>query len=146
MDLRDLAEATATKLRPLAQAKGLELTVSGDSPVVSADRERLTQVVTNLVENAVKYTSHGGVRLAAWQDDVEAGISVCDTGPGISPDELTKVFDRFYRTDTARGRAVDGSGLGLAIAHTIVERHGGTITVGEGPGGRGCTARIVLPD
>jgi heavy metal sensor kinase len=127
VDLRDLAEATAAKLRPLAAAKGLDMTVSGDSPVVSADRERLTQVVTNLVENAVKYTNHGAVRLAAWQEGTEAGISVCDTGPGIPPEELIRVFDRFYRADTARGRAVDGSGLGLAIAQEIVHAHGGRI-------------------
>jgi heavy metal sensor kinase len=127
VDLRDLAEATAAKLRPLADAKGLAMTVVGDSPVVCADRERLTQVVTNLVENAVKYTNHGSVHLAAWQNGTEAGISVSDTGPGIPTDELTRVFDRFYRTDTARGRAVDGSGLGLAIAQEIVHAHGGRI-------------------
>jgi two-component system, OmpR family, sensor kinase len=127
VDLRDLAEATAAKLRPLAQAKGLEVAVDGTSPVVSGDRERLTQVVTNLVENAVKYTNHGRVRLTAWQSGPEAGLTVSDTGPGIPPDELVRVFDRFYRADTARGRAVDGSGLGLAIAQEIVHAHGGRI-------------------
>jgi signal transduction histidine kinase len=144
VDLRDLAEATAAKLRPLAQAKGLEMEVAGESPVVSADRERLGQVVTNLVENAVKYTSQGGVRLAAWQDDGEAGISVTDTGPGIPPDELTRVFDRFYRTDTARGRSVEGSGLGLAIAEEIVHAHGGRIWAEPGTDG-GTRFSFALP-
>ncbi len=144
VDLRDLAEATAAKLRPLAQAKGLQVTVDGDSPVVSADRERLTQVVTNLVENAVKYTNHGSVRLDAWQRGTEAGISVTDTGPGIPPDELTRVFDRFYRTDTARGRAVDGSGLGLAIAQEIVHAHGGRIWAEPGTGA-GTRFSFALP-
>jgi two-component system sensor histidine kinase VicK len=95
--------------------------------VVCADRERLTQVVTNLVENAVKYTSRGGVRLVAWQEGGEAGITVADTGPGVPTGELTRIFDRFYRTDTARGRSVEGSGLGLAIAQEIVHAHGGRI-------------------
>src|SRR2546430_1598109 len=127
VDLRDLAEVTAAKLGRLAQAKGLAITVDGRAAVGHADRDRLGQVVTNLVENAVKYTTHGGVRLAAWQQGDEAGISVADTRPGIAPDELSRVFDRFYRTDTARGRAVDGSGLGLAIAQEIVHAHGGRI-------------------
>jgi len=144
VDLRDLAEATAAKLRPLAQAKGLEVEVAGEAPVVSADRERLGQVVTNLVENAVKYTSHGGVRLAAWQNSTEAGITVTDTGPGIPPDELTRVFDRFYRTDTARGRSVDGSGLGLAIAEEIVHAHGGRIWAEPGTDG-GTRFSFALP-
>jgi heavy metal sensor kinase len=144
VDLRDLAEETAAKLRPLAQAKGLEVAVDGDSPVVCADRERLTQVVTNLVENAVKYTSHGGVRLAAWQEGGEAGISVADTGPGVATDELTRIFDRFYRTDTARGRSVEGSGLGLAIAQEIVHAHGGRIWAEPGTD-RGTRFSFALP-
>ena len=127
VDLRDVAESTATVLRPLAAAKGLTIEVSGTAPVVEGDRERLGQVVSNLVDNAVKYTAHGGVHLHTWQDGAEAGISVTDTGPGIPMEELHRVFGRFYRTDTARTRSVDGSGLGLAIAEEIVHAHRGRI-------------------
>jgi heavy metal sensor kinase len=127
VDLRDVAEATAVSLRPLAAAKGLTIEVSGTSPVVEGDRERLGQVVSNLVDNAVKYTTHGGVHLHTWQEGTEAGISVTDTGPGIASDELSRVFGRFYRADTARSRSVDGSGLGLAIAEEIVHAHQGRI-------------------
>ena len=144
VDLRDVAEATADQLRPLADAKGLALEVTGTAPVVDADRERLGQVVTNLVDNAVKYTARGSVRLHAWQNGTEAGITVTDTGPGIPGDELTKVFARFYRTDTARGRAVDGSGLGLAIAQENARLHGGRIDAANNPEG-GAVFTVRLP-
>jgi signal transduction histidine kinase len=104
-----------------------------------------------LLDNSRKYTKSGGavlLRLDASPLDAPgaAQIEVIDTGIGIDPVDRPHIFDRFYRGAVARQQSGDGSGLGLAIAHTIVERHGGTITVGEGPGGRGCTARIVLPD
>jgi heavy metal sensor kinase len=135
VDLRDVAEVTAATLRPLAAAKNLTIEVTGTPAVVVGDRERLGQVVSNLVDNAVKYTARGGIRLHAWRDGTEAGISVTDTGPGIPPEELARVFGRFYRTDTARSRAVEGSGLGLAIAEEIVHAHGGRIWADRDPGG-----------
>jgi two-component system, OmpR family, sensor kinase len=144
VDLRDVAEATVLKLRSLAAAKGLTLEVTGGAPVVDGDRERLAQVVTNLLDNAVKYTARGGVRLHAWREGDEAGITVTDTGPGIPPDELTRVFGRFYRADTARSRAVDGTGLGLAIAQEIVHAHGGRIWADQEPGG-GTRITFALP-
>ena len=144
VDLRDVAEATAATLRPLAAAKGLTIEVTGANPVVDGDRERLGQVVTNLVDNAVKYTARGSVRLDAWCDGTEAGISVTDSGPGIPPDELIRVFDRFYRTDTARSRVVDGSGLGLAIAQEIAHAHHGRIWADRDPDG-GTRVCFALP-
>ena len=144
VDLRDVAESTAATLRPLAAAKGLTIEVTGANPVVDGDRERLGQVVTNLVDNAVKYTARGSVRLDTWRDGTEAGISVTDSGPGIPPDELIRVFDRFYRTDTARSRVVDGSGLGLAIAQEIVHAHHGRIWADRDPDG-GTRVCFALP-
>jgi heavy metal sensor kinase len=144
VDLRGIAETTAAKLRPLATAKGLTMEVTGDAPVVDADRERLGQVVSNLVDNAVKYTTHGGVRLHAWQDGADAGITVTDTGPGIPAEELSRVFARFYRADAARTRSVDGSGLGLAIAQEIVRAHGGRIWADREPAG-GSRLHFALP-
>ncbi len=144
VDLRDVAESTAATLRPLAAAKGLTIEVTGTAAVVDGDRERLGQVVSNLVDNAVKYTARGGIRLRAWQEGAEAGITVTDSGPGIPPDELTRVFGRFYRTDTARNRTVEGSGLGLAIAEEIVHAHGGRIWADRDAGG-GTRVCFALP-
>jgi signal transduction histidine kinase len=94
-------------------------------------------VITNLVDNAIKYTSSGGsVRVLLWRDRREAGVTVSDTGPGIGEEALPHLFDRFYRADAARSRSAGGSGLGLAICKEIVTAHGGRLwassKVGEG--------------
>jgi signal transduction histidine kinase len=102
-------------------------------------------VVTNLVENAVKYTGTGGtVRVGVWERDDQAGLSVRDTGPGIAPGALPRVFDRFFRTDTARSRAQGGSGLGLAICKELVAAHGGEIRA-ESQLGVGSAFTVTLP-
>ena len=133
------------KLRPIAQAKGVALAMEGDGAAVVGDRARIVQVVTNLVENAVKYTGTGGtVRVGVWERDAQAGLSVRDTGPGIAAGALPRVFDRFFRTDTARSRAQGGSGLGLAICRWIVDAHGGRIEVRSRPGA-GSTFSVRLP-
>jgi signal transduction histidine kinase len=112
---------------------------------VQADPDRLTQVVRNLVRNAVNHTDSGDtIRLAARVrgDDVE--FSVSDTGPGIPEEELDRIFERFHRTDDSRRRDVGGSGLGLPIARAIVEAHGGRIWAESRPG-EGATIRFTLP-
>ena len=101
------------------------------------DGPRISQVVGNLLENAITHTPQGGrVTLSGAMSEGQATISVADTGPGIAPDDLSRIFDRFYRADPSRARATGGSGLGLTIARRLVEAHGGTIeaesTVGEG--------------
>jgi signal transduction histidine kinase len=116
------------KLRPIAQAKGIALEVGGEDAEVLADGPRFELVITNLVDNAIKYTGPGGrVRVLLWRDRREAGVTVSDTGPGIREDALPHLFDRFYRADAARSRAGGGSGLGLAICREIVTAHGGRL-------------------
>jgi heavy metal sensor kinase len=137
VDLRSLADSVAGKFATVAERRGIRLESGGDEVVVPGDRERLEQVVSNLVDNAMKFSGPGSaVRLQTWRDGGEAGLVVADGGPGIPPDQLPRVFDRFYRVDPARSRNGGGSGLGLAICREIVEAHGGrlraTSTLGAG--------------
>ncbi len=133
--LDELVAEVLGKLRPIARAKGIALEVDGDPAEVLADGPRLELVVTNLVDNAVKYTGAGGtVRVRLWRGRDEAGMTVRDTGPGIPPDALPHLFDRFYRADAARSRSPGGSGLGLAICREIVTAHGGRLWAESGPG------------
>ncbi len=115
------------------------------SLVVEADRNQLTQVFTNLIGNVVRYTPKGSpVEIALGQVGDNAVVEIRDHGPGISSQESSKVFRRFYRTDTSRSRASGGSGLGLAIVSSIVSLHSGSISLGHTDGG-GLTVRIELP-
>jgi two-component system phosphate regulon sensor histidine kinase PhoR len=109
------------------------------------DRERIVQLMTNLIGNALKFTPRGGsVSVGLLVRPAEVTIEVTDTGPGIPADELPRIFERFYRgTNTGQARA-SGSGLGLAIVRSIVEMHGGRIDV-TSEVGRGTDFRITLP-
>ena len=110
-----------------------------------ADPDRLTQVLRNLVRNAVSHTASGDrITVAARSRDLRLELSVADSGPGVPPDQLEHIFDRFYRGDEGRSRDRGGSGLGLAIARAIVEAHGGRIWAESSPG-EGATFRIELP-
>ncbi len=112
---------------------------------LDADPDRLTQVLRNLVRNAVTHTGPGDrVAISASPSDHRLVISVSDDGPGIPPDQLEHIFERFHRLDQSRSRDRGGSGLGLAIARAITEAHGGSIDAESGPG-RGTTFRISLP-
>jgi signal transduction histidine kinase len=111
-----------------------------------ADPDRIAQVITNLVRNAVAHTREGGlVRLVARPQARGLEIAVEDDGPGIPPDQRARIFDRFHRIDAGRTRDSGGAGLGLAIAKAIVEAHGGTISAGVSPAG-GARVAFVLPD
>jgi signal transduction histidine kinase len=115
------------------------------APVVTADADRLLQVFTNLIDNAIKFTPEGGaVEVTLRQDGADAIVSVADSGRGIPPDDLPRIFDRFYRVERSRSREAGGSGLGLAIAKHIVDAHGGRITVMSRPGA-GTTFSVALP-
>jgi two-component system phosphate regulon sensor histidine kinase PhoR len=146
VDLGGLVARTVDKLRPLAE--DLRLTLVQSAPpgiVVFADEDRLEQVLTNLVDNALKYTPPGGrieVQLAAVNGEVE--VAVHDTGRGIGPEDLPHVFERFYRSDRSRTRSSGGTGLGLAIAKHIVEAHGGRISVSSRPN-EGTTFTVRMP-
>ena len=138
IDVERLLKGVAEGAQAIAQDKGLTLHVEvppalsgpGERLVVDGDADRLRQVVGNLVSNALRYTPPGGtVTLSAQATETGVRLSVADTGPGIPPEDLPHIFDRFYRGDTARDRASGGSGLGLPIARALVEAHGGTIEV-----------------
>jgi len=118
-----------------------------DQAVVVGDRDRLKQVLLNLVSNGLKYTPEGGrVTLGLALVNEWVRVTVTDTGPGIPPGELPRIFDRFYRTDKARSRAVGGAGLGLSIAQSIAQLHGGRIeAASDGQAGHGTTFSLWLP-
>jgi two-component system, OmpR family, sensor kinase len=124
----------------------LETRIAPGAETVDGDARRLEQAVQNLVANAVRHTPSGGrITLSAESaGSREVQLRVEDTGPGIAPEHLPHVFDRFYRADAARDQATGGSGLGLSIVRAIVERHGGRVKV-ESPPGRGAVFTLVLP-
>lgn len=129
----DFLRHVADEMAPLTARKSIGLRVADPLPQsenVFGDRERLKQVMINLIDNAIKYTEAGGtITLKCRLDGSRAYIAVTDTGAGIAPEHQTRIFERFYRVDRDRSRDVGGTGLGLAIVKHIVEAHGGTITV-----------------
>jgi signal transduction histidine kinase len=116
-----------------------------DLPAVDADRERVHQVLFNLVDNAIRFTPEGGaVTIAAHRHNGSVEVSVADTGVGIPPEHLPRLFERFYRVDSARARDEGGTGIGLAIARSVVEAHGGHIKA-ESELGKGSVFTFDLP-
>ena len=144
----ELLEQTAEVFRARAGAKGVELALDlpRQLPSVEMDRTRVTQVVGNLLENAILHSPEGSVvTISARAPDTETlRLAVSDQGGGIEPEELSQIFDRFYRVDPSRARATGGSGLGLTIAKQLVEAHQGTIGV-ESEIGKGSRFYVELP-
>ena len=139
VNLEDVLQSGVDAVRPRAEAKGVSLTLEVVQflPIVEMDATRISQAVGNLLENAITHTpGQGSVTVSAGVETDQLEIAVSDTGPGIAPDDLPRLFDRFYRADPSRSRETGGSGLGLTIARRLVEAHGGTIevrsVVGEG--------------
>ena len=147
---RDLVELDRLLLDVVGEIRhlvhGQRIEVSGVEPVtVRGDADRLKQLLLNLCENAIKYTPDGGrVTIAIRRQTSDAVVTVADTGIGIAPDDLSHVFERFYRADPARTRDAGGSGLGLAIAQWIAAEHSGRVDLASQPG-RGTTATIRIP-
>jgi two-component system, OmpR family, sensor kinase len=139
--LDTLAAQVAGELEPLAEARRIALRLERlESAAVQGDAAALHALVRNLVDNAIRYTPAGGVvRLAAFTDGEHAMLQVEDTGPGIPPEERTRVFDRFYRLP---GSNAEGSGLGLAIARQVAEAHGGEISLDDASGGQGLRVTV----
>lgn len=143
-------EAGAAALSAVrAQAEARRVTLRADTPddlaPVRADRERLGQILRNLLTNAIAHTSSGGeITLSATNDSAKVEIAVRDTGSGIPAEHLPHVFERFYRTDPSRSRASGGAGLGLAIVRQLVESHGGQVRVESEPG-KGSVFSFTLP-
>ena len=146
--LTALAEEVAEHLKPLATEKLIRIEVPSPDPsaTVWADRDKVTQVLVNLIGNAVKFTpQEGKVTVALEKSDHDyVQISVADTGPGILPEETNKIFSKFYQVTNIAKQKPRGSGLGLAISKALVEMHGGKIWV-ESEVGRGSTFYFTLP-
>ena len=147
--VRELLTTELDRWQPQAQARQIEMTLraSGDLPDMDLDRGRMSQALGNLVSNAIHSTDPGGsIGLAAdLEDDGWLTISVTDDGIGIHREDLPHLFDRFYRTDQSRSRESSGKGLGLAISRTIVEAHGGLVSLESAGPGKGATVSIRLP-
>ncbi|MCY1139013.1 ATP-binding protein [Actinoplanes sp. Pm04-4] len=145
-DLAELAAAGVTAQLAVAAAAGVTLEVEADTPIwISADQDRMRQVLGNLLTNAIRYTDRGGrVVVRTRTEEGSAVLSVEDTGVGIAANDLPHVFERFWRADPARQRATGGSGLGLTIAQRIVTDHGGRIEVASRPH-LGTTFTVRLP-
>ena len=139
--------ASVANYELVAAQLGITLTIDvpPDLPRIQADEDRIIQVLTNLLDNAFKFTPHGGqVRVQAGQDDQTAWVSVADTGVGIAPDELPFIFQDFYRGDASRPPEKSGVGLGLAICREIITAHQGHIEV-KSEAGRGACFTFKLP-
>jgi signal transduction histidine kinase len=130
----------------LARAKNLRLssTVASGLPTGTGDARRLTQVLFNLVGNAIKFTDHGGVEIRAVQAADRFELAVVDSGPGIPPADQARIFDEFQQVDNTSTRTKGGTGLGLSISRRIVELHGGFVAV-QSEVGKGSTFTISIP-
>ena len=147
VNLEELLRELADSFRPRMEAKSVEfsLVISKGLPRFHGDRLRLTQILSNLIDNATNYTPTGGeVSVSAGSAGGWIRIVVSDTGEGITEEGLTRIFDRFYREDRSRNRSTGGSGLGLAITKQLVEAHGGTIGASSRLGG-GSSFEVKLP-
>lgn len=147
VEIGALLHEVVETLRPVAKKRRLQLINNVDRPfaTITADKGRLRQVFTNLVDNALKFTStNGSVTVSAGKDDTGVEIAVEDTGIGIPPEELNHVFERFYQVDTGHTRKYHGAGLGLAIVKHIVVQHGGAVWA-DSIVGQGSTFYVLLP-
>jgi two-component system OmpR family sensor kinase len=147
VDFARVVHEVGLAMQPAAQAKGLMLLVDVDDDLaawVQGEPGLLRQLVTNLTENAIKFTQSGSITLSLHACDRIVELRVRDTGAGIPSDALPHIFERFYRADPARSRNVDGTGLGLAVVNNIVRVHGGRIGVASEPGA-GTTFTVDLP-
>ena len=129
-DIYELINRVVALVQPQVTAKGLSVSVEPSQPLppVNIDAQRISQVLRNLIENAIAHTDKGGaISVAAWQQDNWVKVSVTDTGEGIPAEDIPNIFERFYRVDKSRDRNTGGSGLGLTISKRLVEAHGGKI-------------------
>jgi signal transduction histidine kinase len=147
VSLTDIIGQTVTMLQPSATQKQLTLSAQlpADLPCVYADRQRIGQILRNLLNNAITHTpEQGHITVTTQRLPQLIEVQVRDTGSGISPDHLPYVFERFYRADPSRSRSTGGAGLGLAIVRQLVEAHGGTVRV-ESTLGTGSCFAFTLP-
>ena len=145
VDLAPIVRDVFTTVQRPAAEQGVRLDASLEAPHAFADATALRQVLSNLVENAVRHTADGSVMVRSRATAAGTEILVADTGVGIAPEHLSRIFERFYRVDPARARADGGTGLGLAVVKHLVEAHGGQVTAESTPG-RGTTIVALFPD
>ena len=146
-DISQLISSVVEKLSISAKNSGhrIKLDINMSSPVCFGEPDAIEQVMTNIISNALKYTPSGGkIDVTCYGDFSKAYICVKDNGIGIPPDDLPRIFERFYRVDKARSRQSGGTGLGLAIAKEIILRHNGTIEI-ESPEQKGTIVKVCLP-
>jgi signal transduction histidine kinase len=149
VDVRGVLMLVLSRLRSAARQKNITLcwkrSGSTDLYTVRGDETQLISMFTNLVDNAVKYTPHGGsVEVVAEPNESAVVVRVADTGIGIPEEKLSRIFERFYRVDKARSKKTGGTGLGLSIVRHVAENHGGHVTV-ESVLGEGSTFTVCLP-
>ena len=145
LELRALSRDVSARLAPLAAERDVAVVIAEGPPTdVRADRLALEQILRNLIENALRHTSGGGtVSIVVQSEASQVVLTVADTGEGIAPEHLPRLFDRFYRADRSRTRRLGGLGLGLAIVKTLVEAYGGTVGV-ESKVGQGTRFTVRL--
>ncbi|NCA98051.1 MAG: HAMP domain-containing protein [Clostridia bacterium] len=145
VDLQALMQRIDLNFQRDFASKNVQLNIQVDPVVIQGDTDKLSQVFINLLANALKYTNPGGsVRVFSHVTGNQVTVSVADTGNGIAPEDLVQIFERFYRADKSRTRETGGSGIGLAIVKSIVEAHGGLVTVESQPG-QGSVFQVTLP-
>jgi len=146
-DISELINQAVAAVRAQAEAKGVSVTIDlpDELPPVNIDSHRISQVLRNLLENAVAHTAQGdSITVTAEQRDNWVEVAVADTGEGIPAEDLPYIFERLYRVDKSRARATGGSGLGLTIARSLVEAHGGRIEA-QSELGKGSRFTFTIP-
>ncbi|MGE4298169.1 MAG: ATP-binding protein [Desulfovibrionaceae bacterium] len=146
VDLAEAIRAAATVMTPLVEQKGLALRlhVNRDLPLLAADKDRLVQVMQNLIANAVRFTDKGGIDCTALRRGNDILVTVADSGAGIAPENMDRIFEPFIQVGDTLAAKPRGTGLGLPICKQIIEHHGGRIWVEHNPGG-GSTFAFTLP-
>ena len=145
VELSEVVNDLGEVFEVLAQEKGLGLRILDcEDCSVKGDRTLLRRLFANLIENAIRYTPSGSVKVNLRREEDACNVTISDTGVGIDTGDIAKIFDRFYRADRSRSRGAGGTGLGLSICQRIVELHAGRIQI-ESQKGKGTTVTVVLP-